>query len=322
MRSLFVMDPLERLNLAGDSTYMLMRASTGRGWPVAWCTPDDLYLRDGRAWARTQPVTTHAGPPGFERGVASDTELGAFDLVWMRKDPPFDMEYIFSTYLLEAVPAHTLVLNRPSAIRSRNEKLFTLEFPDLCVETLVSRSVARIVAFAEAQPGRVVLKPWDGNGGRGVLVTAAGDPNLRSMIELLTGEERQAIFAQRYIPEIVVGDKRIILIDGEPAGALLRIPSPKDNRGNMHAGATVARASLTDRDRVICARIGPILRDEGLLFVGIDVIGDYLTEINVTSPTGIQEINRLDTVHLEEQVLDAAVRRHACGPARPVDPAS
>jgi glutathione synthase len=220
------------------------------------------------------------------------------------------MEYIFTTYLLERVPAGTLVLNRPSSIRSLNEKLFTLEFPDLCVDTLVSRDLARIVAFAESLPDRVVLKPWDGNGGRGVLVSTARDGNLRSMIELLTQEGRQAIFAQRYIPEIVQGDKRIILVDGVPAGALLRVPSGRDHRGNMHAGATVARATLSARDAEICARLGPRLREEGLVFVGIDVIGDYLTEINVTSPTGIQEINRLDGVRLEAQLLDAALRRH------------
>jgi glutathione synthase len=309
MRSLFVMDPLDRLNIGGDSTYMLMRESSARGWPVAWCTPNDLYSRGGRAWARVQEVVTTADPPHFFRGGTGDEELGGFDLVWMRKDPPFDMEYIFTTYLLEQVPPGTLVLNRPESIRSRNEKLFTLQFPELCVDTLVSRDVARIVAFAGTHD-RVVLKPWDGNGGRGVLVTAAGDGNLRSMIELLTQEGRQAIFAQRYIPEIVRGDKRIILVDGVPAGALLRVPSAKDHRGNMHAGATVASATLTDRDREICDRIGPALRAQGLLFVGIDVIGDFLTEINVTSPTGIQEINRLDGIHLEAMVLDAALRRH------------
>jgi glutathione synthase len=190
------------------------------------------------------------------------------------------------------------------------------------VDTLVSRDIARIVAFAGTHE-RVVLKPWDGNGGRGVLVSSARDPNLRSMIELLTAEGTRSIFAQRYIPEIVEGDKRIILVDGEPVGAMLRVPSGTDHRGNMHAGARVAATTLTDRDREICARIGPRLKENGLLFVGIDVIGGWLTEINVTSPTGIQEINRLAGIRLEAMVLDAAVANHprsarCCGssPAR------
>jgi glutathione synthase len=309
------MDPLDRINTAGDSTYMLMKESTARGWPTWWCTPNELHLRGGRAWANVEQVTTTAEPPHFFRGGRGDVELGEFDLVWMRKDPPFDMEYIFSTWLLERVPPGTLVFNRPQAIRDFNEKIHTLDFPELCVDTLVSRDIARIVAFAGTHE-RVVLKPWDGNGGRGVLVTAAGDPNLRSMVELLTKEGTTAIFAQRYIPEIVRGDKRIILVDGEPVGALLRVPSKTDHRGNMHAGASVAPTTLDARDREICARIGPQLREQGLLFVGIDVIGGWLTEINVTSPTGIQEINRLDGVRIEAMVLDAAARRHPRGPRR------
>jgi glutathione synthase len=306
MRSLFVMDPLARINVAGDSTYMLMKESTRRGWECAWCTPDDLFLRGGEAWARAQAVRTVDTAPNFLVEDTADVRLGAFDLVWMRKDPPFDMEYIFATYLLEMAPPGTVVLNRPSSLRSRNEKLFTLGFPDLIPETLVSRDIRRIVAFAESLPDRVVLKPWDGNGGRGVLVTRRGDTNLRSMIELLTNEGKTAIFAQRYLPEIVQGDKRIILVNGRPAGAMLRVPSAHDHRGNMHVGATVERTTITEADRRICDAIGPTLRDEGLVFVGIDVIGDRLTEINVTSPTGIQEINRLDGVRLEAEILDAA----------------
>ncbi len=315
MRSLFVMDPLESLNIAGDSTYMLMRESTARGWPVSWCRPADLFLRGGRAWAHAEEVTTTAEPPHFFRGGKGDVELGEFDLVWMRKDPPFDMEYIFSTWLLERVPTGTVVYNHPQAIRDHNEKIHTLDFPELCVDTLLSRDIARIVAFAGTHD-RVVLKPWDGNGGRGVLLASVRDPNLRSMVELLTAEGTKSILAQRYIPEIVQGDKRIILVDGEPVGAMLRVPSGTDHRGNMHAGARVAPATLDDRDREICARIGPRLKERGLLFVGIDVIGGWLTEINVTSPTGIQEINRLDGIRIEAMVLDAAVRNHPRTAAR------
>jgi glutathione synthase len=312
MRSLFVMDPLERLNLKGDSTYTLMRECSRRGWQVSWCTPNDLFVRHGMASARVEEVTTLTEAPFFIRGGSGDEELGAFDLVWMRKDPPFDMEYIFATWLLERVPAGTKVFNNPAAIRSFNEKLHTLDFPELCVDTLLSRDIARILAFA-ASHERVVLKPWDGNGGRGVLVSAANDPNIRSMIELLTAEGTRSILAQRYIPEIVLGDKRIILVDGEPVGALLRVPSTADHRGNMHAGASVVRTTLDARDEEICARIGPRLKEHGLLFVGIDVIGGWLTEINVTSPTGIQEIGRLDGVDIARLVIDAAVRHHPRG---------
>jgi glutathione synthase len=307
MRSLFVMDPLETLNLAGDSTYALMRESSRRGWESWWCHPRMLWGEGGRAFARAQRVVTTAS--GFSRHEWAEQELSGFQLVWMRKDPPFDMTYIFTTYLLDLVGPDTLVLNAPAALRSRNEKLFAAAFADLTPPTLISADIARIVAFAAAQPDRVVLKPWDGNGGRGVLVTRAGDPNLRSMIEVLSDEGRRYILAQRHLPEIVDGDKRIILIDGEPAGAVLRVPGAADHRGNLHVGATARATSLTEREREICARIGPVLRREGMLFVGIDVIGGSLTEINVTSPTGLHEINAFDGVQLEARVLDAAQAR-------------
>ncbi len=312
MRTLFVMDPLARLNVSGDSTYMLMRETTARGFEAAWCTPDDLWIASGQAHARVQEVRTTAEPPHFHTGRVHDVALGTFDCVWMRKDPPFDMAYIFATYLLEMVPPTTLVLNRPSSIRSFNEKLFALQFPTLGPDTLVSRDADRIVAFVEGlESGRAVLKPWDGNGGRGVLVTHAGDRNLRSMIELLTQEGRVAILAQAYVPGIADGDKRIILVDGTPMGAMLRVPSEKDHRGNMHVGATVRATTLTEADSRICDAIGPRLREEGLVFVGIDVIGGCLTEINVTSPTGIQEIARLSGTRLEAAVVDAALTRWA-----------
>lgn len=312
MRSIFVIDPIETLNLAGDSSYALMRESSRRGWECWWCHPNDLWAEGGRTRVRAQSVVATA--TGFERGEWREQELSSFQLVWMRKDPPFDMTYIFTTYLLDLVGPGTLVLNAPAALRSRNEKLFAAAFADLTPPTLISADVGRILAFAAAQPDRVVLKPWDGNGGRGVLVSRMGDPNLRSMIEVLSGEGRRYIIAQRYLPEIVEGDKRIILIDGEPAGAVLRVPGAGDHRGNLHVGATARATTLTPREREICARIGPSLREEGMLFVGIDVIGPYLTEINVTSPTGLHEINAFDGVVLEAQLLDAAQRRWEARP--------
>lgn len=309
MRSLFVMDPLAKINVAGDSTYMLMKESTARGWDCAWCTPDDLYALGGKAYARAQAVRTTADAPNFHVGDVRDEALGAFDLVWMRKDPPFDMEYIFATYLLEMAPPTTVVLNRPSSIRSRNEKLFAAAFPALGPDTLISRDAKHILAFAKALPDRVVLKPWDGNGGRGVVVSKYGDRNLPALLELLTLDGKRSVIAQRYLPEIAEGDKRIVLVDGEPVGAMLRVPSADDHRGNMHVGATVRAATLSDGDRRICAALGPVLREEGLLFVGIDTIGGNLTEINVTSPTGIQEIDRLDGIRIEAMVIDRAAEK-------------
>ncbi len=310
MNTLYVIDPLAGLNIAGDSTYMLMRESTRRGFPAAWCTPQDLYAVEGAVpWARCQSVQAY--PPNaaqvFDTGAWVERPLTDFDVIWMRKDPPFEMRYIFTTYLLEMAmrTGSTRVFNHPAGLRSRNEKLFALQFTGLTPNTLVSHEIPRIVAFTESLPGKVVLKPWDGNAGRGVLVTQKGDPNLRSMIELLTCEGRDFILAQQHIPAIVLGDKRILLVAGEPVGAMLRVPTATDHRGNMHAGATVVGCELNARDLEICAAIAPMLKAEGLLFVGIDVIGGYLTEINVTSPTGIQEINRLQGVQIERLVWDA-----------------
>jgi glutathione synthase len=252
-------------------------------------------------------VIALAERPYFELGDFGEGPLDDYDVVWMRKDPPFDMTYIFATYLLSHTTA--LVVNNPAGLRDRNEKLFAFGYADLTPETLFTQDIRRILEFAQAQPDKIVLKPWDGNGGRGVLVTRHGDPNLRSMAEILTKEGTNAVIAQRYLPEIKQGDKRILLIEGEPVGAMLRVPTEADHRGNMHAGAGVVKTTLNARDQEICARIGPTLRQEGFVFVGIDVIGGWLTEINVTSPTGIQDINQLDGVAIEQQLYDAVARR-------------
>ncbi|MEL6342284.1 MAG: glutathione synthase [Myxococcota bacterium] len=311
MKTLFVMDPLESLHIDGDSTYMMMLEGRRRGWPVWWCTPTDLYSRGGAGWARASDVEVTAEPPHFHAAPAVDVPLADFDVIWMRKDPPFDMDYIFTTYLLDLVPRTTTVLNAPASIRSANEKMFAQQWPALSPPTLVTSDIQRAWSFIhDTGWARVVLKPWDGNGGRGVLVSAPGDGNLRSMLEVLTENGRNYILVQRYLPEIKQGDKRVILIDGAPVGWMLRVPQPGDHRGNMHVGATVEACELTARDREICDAIAPRLREMDLLFVGIDIIGDYLTEINVTSPTGIQEINRLMDVQLERTLADAVVRHH------------
>ena len=310
MRSLFVMDPLERINVAGDSTYVTMREWSDRGWQAAYTTPDRLYGREGRARALCREVRTTREAPYFHVGEIQDVDLGDFDVVWMRKDPPFDMAYIFTTYLLDMVSPPTLVVNDPRSLKLYNEKMFVAtRWPHLQPPTLITNDMAALKAFVRGREGRSVLKPWDGNGGRGVIVTEAGDRNLSSVVELLSGEGRHYVIAQAYIPEVEQGDKRILLFDGEVVGGMTRVPSSGDFRANMHAGGSVKAEDLSARDLEICAEIGPVLRQEGLVFVGIDVIGPYLTEINVTSPTGLQEMNRLYGKKLEADLVDRVVAK-------------
>ncbi len=309
LRTLFVMDPLDKIQVSGDSTYALMREHRRRGWPVWMCTPHELFARQGQTWGHITPVDVTDAAPHFHPQARVDLPLSDFDVVWMRKDPPFDMSYVFTTYLLDLVPRSTLVLNDPRSIRQANEKMFALQWPELCPTTLVTREIRRALDFIDKAPGDIVMKPWDGNGGRGVLVSRRGDPNLRSMLELLTSQEQIWVIVQHYIPEILQGDKRIILFDGEPVGWMLRVPQPGDHRGNMHVGATVQACDLTERDQEICAALAPRLADMGLLFVGIDVIGRYLTEINVTSPTGFREINHLMDTCLEARLVDRVLAR-------------
>jgi len=309
MKTLYVMDPLDRIQVQGDSTYMMILDGDRLGWSSWCCTPAQLFTLGGEGWARCTPVSV-AGEYGapLQPGPVQERCLGDFDVVWMRKDPPFDMNYIFSTYILDLVPAETLVLNDPAGLRNANEKMVVLRWPHLGPSTIVTRDIAQAMEWIATAPAKVVLKPWDGNGGRGVVVSQAGDGNLRAMLELLTDQERVHIVIQHHIPEIVDGDKRVVLIDGEPVGWMTRVPQPGDHRGNMHVGATVAGFEMSRRDREICAEVGPWLKDRGMLFVGIDIIGSFLTEINVTSPTGIQEINALMGLSLERTLSDATVR--------------
>jgi len=298
------MDPLSSLSIEGDSTYVMMREATRRGFAVWWCTPQDLHVSENKGMALAQEVATHADDPYFLVGNTIDLPLGHFDCIWMRKDPPFDIHYIFSTYILDLAPPSTLVLNDPRSIKCANEKMYALQWPELCPPSTVTNSIQEIVDFAEKHE-RVVVKPWDGNGGRGVLVTGSDDGNLRVIAELMTNEGQAYCIVQRYLPEIKDGDKRIILIDGEPLGAFLRVPAGRDHRGNMHVGAEVLSCELDERDKEICEALSARLKKEGLLFVGIDVIGGFLTEINVTSPTGMREIARLSGRLLERDLMDA-----------------
>lgn len=310
MRHLFVMDPLSRINVSGDSTYMTMLEASRRDHEVGWCTPDDLYAENGVARGRITPVRTVGDAPWFITGDPEEEPLGAYDVVWMRKDPPFDMNYILTTYLLDMIPRRTIVINDPLGLKRFNEKLFAMQFAEFHPPVLLSKDKRRITAFVKSV-GRAVLKPWDGNGGRGVVITDGEDRNLPSLIELLTADGRDYCLAQRYIDGIVRGDKRILLFEGEPVAGVLRVPSDRDHRGNIHVGARVEACELTARDRAICAALGPVLREHGLPFVGIDVIDGWLTEINVTSPTGIQEANRLYGRAFERDLMDVAMRQLA-----------
>jgi len=310
MKTLYVMDPLDRIQVHGDSTYMMILDGQRQGWQAWATTPAELFTLDGAGWAVCAPVEVAGGEYGgsLQAGPCQECCLGDFDVVWMRKDPPFDMDYVFSTYILDLVPARTLVLNDPAGLRDANEKMVALRWPEFCPSTLVTRDISRALDWIAKAPAKVVLKPWDGNGGRGVVVSQSGDGNLRAMLELLTDEQRTHIVVQHHIPEIVDGDKRVVLIDGEAVGWMARVPQPGDHRGNMHVGAKVVAFELSPRDREICDEIGPWLKRKGFLFVGIDIIGPYLTEINVTSPTGIQEINALMGLSLERTLSDAIAR--------------
>ena len=307
MRALFVMDPLSNIQVDQDSSYVLMLDWQRRGGEVWHCGPLDLWGRDGQSYANASRLAV--GPPPAVAQILEQRDLSLADckVVFQRTDPPFDMRYIFSTYLLDQSGPNTLVCNRPSGLRDANEKMIILRFPDLIPATLVTRDMSRIRAFISEQSGRAVIKPWDGNGGRGIFVLDESDRNLGAMLETSTDNGKTHVMLQAYLPEIEDGDKRIILINGKPEGTFLRIPHKNDHRGNMHVGATVKGCEMTTRDHQICARLAPYLQDNGLLFAGIDVIGDKLTEVNVTSPTGIQECTRLYGSHIESLIIDAAL---------------
>jgi glutathione synthase len=303
------MDPIEHINIDADSTFALMLEAQARGHALWHYHPRDLALQGGRLLARAQPVEVRRERGNHHSfGPATELELAAMDVVLMRQDPPFDMAYITATHLLEHIHPKTLVVNDPGAVRNAPEKLFVLGFGDLMPETLVTADRTRIAAF-RATHGDIIVKPLFGNGGAGVFHLRADDPNLNALIELFTERSREPLMVQRYVPEVRQGDKRIILVDGVAMGAINRVPAAGEARSNMHVGGRPEPTKLTAREQEICARIGPALRERGMIFVGIDVIGGYLTEINVTSPTGLQEIARFDGVHLERAIWDAIEAR-------------
>lgn len=302
-----VMDPIGAINFHKDSTLAMLLAADKRGWELYYMEQGDLFLQDGRCHARLSPLQVRTDEHDwFSLSETVAVPLDELDVVLMRKDPPVNMEFIYTTFLLERAEAHgTLVVNRPRAIRNASEKLYTAWFPECCPPTRVSRNIQILKEFL-AEHGDIIVKPLDGMGGASVFRVQQQDPNLNVILETITGNGTISAMAQRYIPEITAGDKRILMIDGEPfPHALARIPASGETRGNLAAGGRGEGVDLSERDRWICAQIGPALREQGLLFVGLDVIGDYLTEINVTSPTCIRELDKLYNADIAGQLMDA-----------------
>ncbi len=305
------MDPIGPVDIDADSTFRLAEEAQKRGHDLFYYTPDRLFWEEGRVKARGCPLKVRREKGNhFTLGDEVEIDLADWDVVWLRQDPPFDMGYITTTHLLERVHPQTLVVNDPFWVRNFPEKLLVLEFPAFIPPTLIARDLATIRAFKDRH-GDIILKPLYGNGGAGVFRLDPNDRNLSSLHELFTGLSGEPLIAQKFLPDVSNGDKRIILVDGEPVGAINRVPATGETRSNMHVGGRPEKIGLTDRDLEICAAIGPTLRAHGQIFVGIDVIGDYMTEINVTSPTGLQELERFDGVNIAARIWQVIEDRRA-----------
>jgi len=306
-----VMDPIQAIKVHKDSSFAMLLAAQARGWELVYMEQQDLYLRDGEAFARTRSLQVQdRDHDWFELGEPGSQPLAGLDVILMRKDPPLNMEFLYTTYILEqAERAGVLVVNRPESLRNSNEKLFTARFPECCAPALVSREPQRLRSFFE-EHGDIILKPLDAMGGSSVFRVRKGDPNVSVILETLTELGGRTAMAQTFIPEISAGDKRILMIDGEPVPyALARIPAAGETRGNLAAGGRGEGVELSERDRWICSQVGPELRARGLLFVGLDVIGDYLTEINDTIPTCIRELDRIYGLDIAGQLMDCIANK-------------
>ena len=302
MKIAFQMDPITTVNINADSSFRLAEEAQRRGHSLFYYSADMLAFQEGTLTARGHKMHVQRveGTPAILE-PEEEVALSDFDVIWLRQDPPFDMHYITTTQLLDLVHPKTLVVNDPFWVRNYPEKLLVLNFPDLTPPTTIARDLETIKAF-KAKHKDIILKPLYGNGGAGVFRLDEGDRNLSSLHELFTGFSREPLIIQKFLPDVSNGDKRVILVTGEPVGAINRVPAKGETRSNMHVGGRPEKVGLTDRDREICAKIGPLLREKGQIFVGIDVIGDYLTEINVTSPTGIQELERFDGINVAEKI--------------------
>ncbi len=307
----FQMDPIGAVNIDADSTFRLAEEAQARGHELFFYTPDHLAFQHGTVTARGQSMTVRrVRGDHVTLGEVTEVDLADWDVVWLRQDPPFDMGYITTTHILERIHPDTLVVNDPFWVRNYPEKLLVLQFPDLIPPTTIARDLETLRAFRHNH-GDMILKPLYGNGGAGVFKLDKSDRNLSSLHEMFTGMNREPLIAQKFLPDVAAGDKRVILVDGEAVGAINRVPQEGETRSNLHVGGRAERAELTARDREICAAIGPLLREKGQIFVGIDVIGGWLTEINVTSPTGIQELERFDGVNIAGRIWDAVEGRRA-----------
>jgi glutathione synthase len=319
MRHLFLIDPPERLVEPADTSIAFLREAAARRHETWETQIDDLGARDGgRPFARAKPIELRPGGDWYRLGEPSGRFLDEFDVVWMRKDPPFDLRYVYATHLLSLVRAPTLVVNDPQALRDANEKLVTLRFPELIPETLISGRIDELLEFRRRLGGEMIVKPLGGAGGDGIFHLPDKDRNVRAILEMATRKETELLLAQRYLPEVREGDKRVILVEGEPKGALLRVPHETESRANLHVGGVATKTALSPREVAICAAVGPMLRASGVVFAGLDIIGGYLTEINITSPTGIREIEKLDSVLIEKDVLDAVEVRWRAGTDSPL----
>jgi len=301
-----VMDSIDLINIKKDTSFAMLLEAQSRNWELHYMELNDLYLSNGLAYARTRTLKVQRDPNNWYQFInEQDIPLDQLDTIIMRKDPPFDQEYIYATYLLEqAERSGTYVVNKPQSLRDANEKLFTAWFPQCCADTLVTREPQRFKKFLQ-QHKEIIIKPLDGMGGTSIFHIRQNDPNVSVILEMMTEYSTRYIMAQRYLPEITDGDKRILLVNGEPVPyALARIPSKGETRGNLAAGGTAEGRTLTERDLWIAKQVGPTLRKKGLIFVGIDVIGDYLTEINVTSPTCVQELDKQFGLNISGLLMD------------------
>jgi glutathione synthase len=302
----FVMDPLESVNIEADTTFAFMLAARKRGHEVFYLRMEEMAAEGDAAWGVMQHCEVRAVQGDhYTLGEAEYAPLHSLDAIFMRKDPPFDVDYLHAAHLLElAEEKGSFVINKPNGLRAANEKLYALHFPEFIPDTVVTRDAGRIRKFLADHDGRCIIKPVDGHGGAGIFVLEESDKNLNAMIEVSTDLGRERVICQSYIPAIRQGDKRILVLNGEPMGAILRVPMESEHRGNIHVGGTVKKVELSERDREICAAVGERLRRDGIWFSGVDVIGEFLTEVNVTSPTGIQEMSRLDGVDGAGRVIE------------------
>lgn len=307
----FLIDPIDTLDVKGDTSIVLMQEAQRRGHRVFTFTLQQLFLENGVPYGELYPIRMTGRPTFYRLGPKRVVPLHKLDILFMRKDPPVDQNYFTATFILERIPPPTLVINDPAGLRNANEKLFSLRFPKWIPEHIVSSDPKEILRFMNDVGGEIVIKPVYGFGGREVFYLNQKDKNKHALLEAMTEEGTLQINAQKYIPQARQGDKRIIVLDGRPIGALLRIPPPDDHRGNLHIGGKGAKAPLTRRDHEICEALKPVLQEQGLYLVGLDVIGGYLTEVNVTSPTGVQQIDRLYRARLEEQVIHFAERAYS-----------